>query len=70
MTTDAVLRREEVPAAFDTGAAAYDRLVGANPGYHAHLRCPPAPSLSDLHETTGAYEISVVKQGETGPLRL
>ena len=38
MTTDAVLRREEVPAAFDAGAAAYDRLVGANPGYHAHLR--------------------------------
>ncbi len=28
------------------------------------------PSLSDLHETTGTYEISVVKQGETGPLRL
>jgi ubiquinone/menaquinone biosynthesis C-methylase UbiE len=27
-----------VPAAFDVGAAAYDRLVGANPGYHAHLR--------------------------------
>ena len=27
-------------------------------------------SLSDLHETTGTYEISVVKQGETGPLRL
>ena len=29
-----------------------------------------SPSLSDLHETTGTYEISVVKQGETGPLRL
>ena len=27
-----------VPAAFDAGASAYDRLVGANPGYHAHLR--------------------------------
>jgi ubiquinone/menaquinone biosynthesis C-methylase UbiE len=27
-----------VPSAFDVGAAAYDRLVGANPGYHAHLR--------------------------------
>ena len=38
MTTHAVLRREEVPAAFDTGAGAYDRLVGANPGYHAYLR--------------------------------
>ena len=32
------LPRAEVPAAFDVGAAAYDRLVGANPGYHAHLR--------------------------------
>jgi ubiquinone/menaquinone biosynthesis C-methylase UbiE len=27
-----------VPPAFDAGAPAYDRLVGANPGYHAHLR--------------------------------
>jgi ubiquinone/menaquinone biosynthesis C-methylase UbiE len=25
-------------AAFDAGAFAYDRLVGANPGYHEHLR--------------------------------
>ncbi len=32
------LPRVEVPAAFDSGAAAYDKLVGANPGYHAHLR--------------------------------
>ncbi len=32
------LRRAEVPGAFDVGAAAYDRLVGANPGYHNHLR--------------------------------
>lgn len=32
------LPRAAVPGAFDTGAAAYDRLVGANPGYHAHLR--------------------------------
>jgi len=32
------LRREQVPAAFDDGAFAYDRLVGANPGYHEHLR--------------------------------
>lgn len=32
------LRRAEVPGAFDVGAAAYDRLVGANPGYHDHLR--------------------------------
>jgi ubiquinone/menaquinone biosynthesis C-methylase UbiE len=26
-----------VPAAFDAGAAAYDGLVDANPGYHRHL---------------------------------
>jgi ubiquinone/menaquinone biosynthesis C-methylase UbiE len=32
------LHREQVPAAFDDGAYAYDRLVGANPGYHEHLR--------------------------------
>src|ERR1700761_5937015 len=32
------LGREAVPAAFDAGASAYDRLVGANPGYHKHLR--------------------------------
>jgi ubiquinone/menaquinone biosynthesis C-methylase UbiE len=35
---NAGLPRGEVPSAFDVGAAAYDRLVGANPGYHAHLR--------------------------------
>ena len=27
-----------MPGAFDVGAAAYDTLVGANPGYHDHLR--------------------------------
>ncbi|MEU0795796.1 methyltransferase domain-containing protein [Amycolatopsis sp. NPDC005961] len=32
------LPRTEVPSAFDGGAAAYDRLVGANPGYHRDLR--------------------------------
>jgi ubiquinone/menaquinone biosynthesis C-methylase UbiE len=32
------LPRADVPAAFDVGAGAYDRMVGANPGYHAHLR--------------------------------
>lgn len=32
------LDRPEVPGAFDVGAAAYDRLVGSNPGYHDHLR--------------------------------
>ncbi len=28
----------DVPGAFDVGAHAYDKLVGANPGYHDHLR--------------------------------
>ncbi|MGX9790712.1 class I SAM-dependent methyltransferase [Mycobacterium sp. MMS18-G62] len=28
----------DVPDAFDAGAPAYDKLVGANPGYHTHLR--------------------------------
>lgn len=32
------LDRAAVPAAFDAGAASYDRLVAANPGYHEHLR--------------------------------
>lgn len=32
------LPKAEVPGAFDVGASAYDRLVGANPGYHDHLR--------------------------------
>ncbi len=31
------LPRDEVPGAFDVGARAYDKLVGANPGYHDHL---------------------------------
>jgi ubiquinone/menaquinone biosynthesis C-methylase UbiE len=31
-------QKTEVPAAFDAGAAAYDGLVDANPGYHRHLR--------------------------------
>ncbi len=31
------LPRGDVPGAFDGGAAAYDRLVGANPYYHANL---------------------------------
>lgn len=32
------LPKSQVPGAFDIGARAYDRLVGANPGYHDHLR--------------------------------
>ena len=35
---DTGLPRQAVPAAFDVGAPAYDRMVGANPGYHEHLR--------------------------------
>lgn len=35
---DSGLPASDVPTAFDVGAAAYDRLVGANPGYHQHLR--------------------------------
>lgn len=31
-------KRYDVPDAFDAGARAYDGLVGANPGYHEHLR--------------------------------
>lgn len=32
------MERHDVPDAFDAGAEAYDGLVGANPGYHEHLR--------------------------------
>lgn len=31
------LPRAQVPSAFDQDASSYDRLVGANPGYHEHL---------------------------------
>ncbi|MFE2264034.1 class I SAM-dependent methyltransferase [Streptomyces griseosporeus] len=33
-----LLRDEELAAAFDHASRAYDTLVAANPGYHAHLR--------------------------------
>ncbi|MCA1273059.1 class I SAM-dependent methyltransferase [Streptomyces rubiginosohelvolus] len=33
-----LLRGEALSEAFDEGSAAYDRLVAASPGYHAHLR--------------------------------
>ncbi|MFF4650712.1 class I SAM-dependent methyltransferase [Streptomyces sp. NPDC001380] len=33
-----LLRSRELSDAFDRAAPAYDRLVGANPGYHRHLR--------------------------------
>jgi ubiquinone/menaquinone biosynthesis C-methylase UbiE len=32
------LSYRDIPGAFDAGASAYDKLVGANPGYHSHLR--------------------------------
>ncbi|WP_329044887.1 class I SAM-dependent methyltransferase [Amycolatopsis sp. NBC_01488] len=55
------LARADVPAAFDSGAAAYDRLVGVNPGYHRHLRIsakrlglPVRPRILDAGCGTGA----------------
>jgi ubiquinone/menaquinone biosynthesis C-methylase UbiE len=39
------LARSDVPDAFDVGADAYDKLVGANPGYHSNLRL----SVSRMH---------------------
>ncbi|EGE46471.1 methyltransferase domain-containing protein [Streptomyces sp. SID4928] len=33
-----LLRGDALSEAFDHGSAAYDRLVAASPGYHAHLR--------------------------------
>lgn len=40
MATDRppALEPSSVPRAFDEHARTYDKLVGANPGYHAHLR--------------------------------
>ncbi len=38
MTARSEPPRFAVPAAFDRAARDYDRLVGLNPGYHAHLR--------------------------------
>ena len=42
------------PAAFDRGARAYDRLVGMNPGYHAHLRRSAAAIPSDARRVLDA----------------
>lgn len=44
----------EVPAAFDRGARAYDRLVGLNPGYHAHLRRSAAAIPADARRVLDA----------------
>ena len=49
----------DVPDAFDAGAPAYDGLVGANPGYHEHLRLSAQRSLragprgARRHDATG-----------------
>ncbi|GHF52629.1 ubiquinone/menaquinone biosynthesis C-methylase UbiE [Amycolatopsis bartoniae] len=44
----------EVPAAFDRGARAYDRLVGLNPGYHVHLRRSAAAIPADARRVLDA----------------
>lgn len=43
-----------VPAAFDRGARAYDRLVGLNPGYHDHLRRSAAAIPEDARRILDA----------------
>ncbi|QRP42670.1 class I SAM-dependent methyltransferase [Amycolatopsis sp. FDAARGOS 1241] len=53
------LPRAQVPAAFDTEAASYDRLVGANPGYHDHLRL----SARRLGLTGGGAGLQVLDAG-------
>ncbi|MDN5762820.1 MAG: class I SAM-dependent methyltransferase [Microlunatus sp.] len=37
-TTARTLRIDDVPAAFDSAAGTYDRMVNLNPGYHRHLQ--------------------------------
>ena len=60
--------RTGVPAV--PGVMAGSPTAGTPPGAVTASPAAAPPSLSDLHETTGTYEISVVKQGETGTLRL
>jgi ubiquinone/menaquinone biosynthesis C-methylase UbiE len=44
----AVLHGGGLTSAFDKGSAAYDRLVGANPGYHRHLRRAARAALDGM----------------------
>jgi ubiquinone/menaquinone biosynthesis C-methylase UbiE len=53
------LPRADVPGAFDVGAAAYDRLVGANPCYHANL----ALSVRRLRLPDGGRGLRVLDAG-------
>lgn len=53
------LAREAVPGAFDTAAGSYDRLVGANPGYHQHLR----RSARHLATTAGGDGLRLLDAG-------
>ena len=46
------LKSAEMPAAFDAGAAAYDGLVDANPGYHRHLGSRPPHAACQRRQGT------------------
>lgn len=65
--TGSALPRRDVPAAFDHTAPAYDRLVGLNPGYHAHLRqaagalAEAGPRILDAGCGTGASTRAIVE---------
>lgn len=53
------LPRAAVPAAFDVAANAYDWLVGANPGYHRHLR----RSVQRMHIPDGGRGLRLLDAG-------
>ena len=66
------LQDPALTAAFDRGAAAYDTLVGVNPGYHAHLRlsarrlalpdCGAGQRVLDLGCGTGASTAALLRE--------